>query len=269
MGRTPSVQGIVVSFEGGYLYQAGPDVTGYGTSTSAIPIPLTGNEVVRDVLVSPEDGYFIGGSVGFTTGAPYLFGFFHRIEVSGLYGEADDSARSSVPPAGDVVLTSVDGGVIGINGTSGRTTVERTTWETALRFEGDDRLDSTTTVTYVIAPFVRGFEEDSRTTVTACCDFGRTSSVDTTLYGVFVAAEPEDAGGGEGPAGLTTEGDGPWTLSFDGDVPYVDTFGDVPEGEPLLYFNSLDNVSLAINFGDFASTFGVSSGPEWRIEISR
>lgn len=56
---------------------------------------------------------------------------------------------------------------------------------------------------------------------------------------------------------------------WDGEAPYVDTFGDVPEGEPLLYFNSLDNVALAINYGDFASTFGVSSGPEWRIEISR
>jgi S-adenosylmethionine hydrolase len=56
-----------------------------------------------------------------------------------------------------------------------------------------------------------------------------------------------------------------WT----GEVPYVDTFGDVPEGETLLYLNSLDNVSLAINYGDFASTFGVSSGPDWVIEISR
>lgn len=54
-----------------------------------------------------------------------------------------------------------------------------------------------------------------------------------------------------------------------GEVPYVDTFGDVPEGETLLYMNSLDNVSLAINYGDFASTFGISSGPEWVIEISR
>jgi S-adenosylmethionine hydrolase len=56
---------------------------------------------------------------------------------------------------------------------------------------------------------------------------------------------------------------------WDGEVPYVDTFGDVAEGEPLLYFNSLDNLALAINYGDFASTFGVSSGPEWRIEIDK
>ena len=56
---------------------------------------------------------------------------------------------------------------------------------------------------------------------------------------------------------------------WDGELPYVDTFGDVPEGEPLLYFNSLDNLALAVNYGDFASTFGVSSGPEWRIEITK
>jgi hypothetical protein len=54
-----------------------------------------------------------------------------------------------------------------------------------------------------------------------------------------------------------------------GDVPYVDTFGDVAEGEPLLYLNSLENVALAINYGDFASTFGIGSGPDWRIEIGR
>lgn len=54
-----------------------------------------------------------------------------------------------------------------------------------------------------------------------------------------------------------------------GEVPYVDTFGDVPEGEALLYMNSLGDVSLAINYGDFASTFGISSGPEWIVEISR
>jgi S-adenosylmethionine hydrolase len=56
---------------------------------------------------------------------------------------------------------------------------------------------------------------------------------------------------------------------WQGEVPYVDTFGDVPEGEPLLYLNSLGDVALAINYGDFASTFGVSSGPDWVIEIGR
>ncbi|WP_295559317.1 hypothetical protein [uncultured Hyphomicrobium sp.] len=191
MGKAPATQGIIVSIEGGYLHQSGPDIVGFGTSPSLITLPLAGNEVITDKTLSPEDGYFIGGSIGVDTGAPYLFNFFHRIELYGLYGETDDSARASSPPTGDIALTAVDGTVLGVNGRTGRTTVERTTWEGALRFEGDDRVDSSTTVTYVIAPFIRGFEEDSRTSVTACCDFGRTSSVDATLYGIYIAAEPE------------------------------------------------------------------------------
>ena len=50
-------------------------------------------------------------------------------------------------------------------------------------------------------------------------------------------------------------------LVFEGAMPYVSTFGDVPQGEPLLYMNSVDNLSAAINWGDFAATHGVGSGP--------
>jgi S-adenosylmethionine hydrolase len=56
---------------------------------------------------------------------------------------------------------------------------------------------------------------------------------------------------------------------WEGMVPYVSTFGDVPEGEPLLYLNSIDNLALAINWGDFAAVHGIGSGPEWRIEVAR
>ena len=56
---------------------------------------------------------------------------------------------------------------------------------------------------------------------------------------------------------------------FAGAMPYVSTFGDVPQGEPLLYLNSADNVSFAINWGDFAGTHGVGSGPEWRVELAK
>jgi S-adenosylmethionine hydrolase len=56
---------------------------------------------------------------------------------------------------------------------------------------------------------------------------------------------------------------------FAGAMPYVSTFGDVPEGETLLYLNSVDNVALAINWGNFAETYGIASGPEWRIELAR
>jgi hypothetical protein len=58
-------------------------------------------------------------------------------------------------------------------------------------------------------------------------------------------------------------------LAFEGAMPYAATFGDVPEGERLLYLNSLDNVSFAINLGNFAATHGVGSGPEWRVEVAK
>ena len=58
------------------------------------------------------------------------------------------------------------------------------------------------------------------------------------------------------------------TIVFSGEVPFYATFGSVEVGEPVLYLNSLNNVSLAINQGDFADTFGVRSGADWSIEIT-
>ena len=53
------------------------------------------------------------------------------------------------------------------------------------------------------------------------------------------------------------------------DVPFVATFGGVEIGKPLLYLNSLDSVSLAINQKNFAREYGIGSGPEWSIQIRR
>ncbi|MGH6913635.1 MAG: SAM hydrolase/SAM-dependent halogenase family protein [Geminicoccales bacterium] len=58
-------------------------------------------------------------------------------------------------------------------------------------------------------------------------------------------------------------------LVFEGSMPYVATFGDVPEGKTLLYLNSLDAVSFAINLGSFATTYGIGSGPDWRAEVRK
>ena len=52
-------------------------------------------------------------------------------------------------------------------------------------------------------------------------------------------------------------------------VPFVATFGAVAVGKPLLYLNSLDSVSLAINQKNFAKEYGVGSGPAWSIQIRR
>jgi S-adenosylmethionine hydrolase len=40
-------------------------------------------------------------------------------------------------------------------------------------------------------------------------------------------------------------------------VPLARTFGDVPEGMDLAYFNSRDQLSFAVNLGSFAATYGV------------
>jgi S-adenosylmethionine hydrolase len=56
---------------------------------------------------------------------------------------------------------------------------------------------------------------------------------------------------------------------FNGNVRYVRTFGDVEVGAPLLYMNSLDKLSIAINMDDFARTYGVHSGPDYTIEVRK
>lgn len=59
------------------------------------------------------------------------------------------------------------------------------------------------------------------------------------------------------------------TTVFTGEVPYARTFGDVPEGAPLLYLNSLMNVSVALNMGDFAKKHGVASGAAWSVRVEK
>jgi len=56
---------------------------------------------------------------------------------------------------------------------------------------------------------------------------------------------------------------------YRGQMPYVDSFGDVPKGEPLLYLNSLLNVSIALNWGSFAEKHRIDSGSDWAIAITR
>ena len=50
-------------------------------------------------------------------------------------------------------------------------------------------------------------------------------------------------------------------------LPYFHSFGRVEVGEPLLYLNSLNNVALAVNQGNYSETFQVLSGASWSIEV--
>jgi S-adenosylmethionine hydrolase len=54
-----------------------------------------------------------------------------------------------------------------------------------------------------------------------------------------------------------------------GVIPYVRTFGDVKQGEPLLYLNSLLNVSFALNRGSFSAKHALSSGGDWTVRIEK
>jgi S-adenosylmethionine hydrolase len=56
---------------------------------------------------------------------------------------------------------------------------------------------------------------------------------------------------------------------YQGTMPYTETFGAVAEGKPLLYLNSLLQVSFALNMGNFSETNKVYSGAEWRVEVSK
>ena len=54
---------------------------------------------------------------------------------------------------------------------------------------------------------------------------------------------------------------------YSGDMPYCQTFGAVDKGQPLAYLNSLLQLSFALNQGDFAKTYSVASGSDWRVEV--
>lgn len=56
---------------------------------------------------------------------------------------------------------------------------------------------------------------------------------------------------------------------YEGEMPFARTFGDVPEGEPLVYLNSLLNVSLALNMGNFAERHGIGYGAEWSVRVEK
>ncbi len=56
---------------------------------------------------------------------------------------------------------------------------------------------------------------------------------------------------------------------YEGKIPYVNTFGDVELGKPLLYMNSELRVAFAINMDNFAQTHNIESGAEWGVKITK
>lgn len=56
-------------------------------------------------------------------------------------------------------------------------------------------------------------------------------------------------------------------LIFKDKIPFANSFGDVPEGKNLMYYNSLDSLSFAINMGDFAARYKIEYGGDWSVKI--
>ncbi|MCQ2938478.1 S-adenosyl-l-methionine hydroxide adenosyltransferase family protein [Helicobacter pylori] len=56
---------------------------------------------------------------------------------------------------------------------------------------------------------------------------------------------------------------------YEGKMPYVASFGSVLEGQPLVYLNSLLNVSVALNRDNFAQKHQIKSGADWNIDIKK
>jgi S-adenosylmethionine hydrolase len=54
---------------------------------------------------------------------------------------------------------------------------------------------------------------------------------------------------------------------FHGVMPYASTFGDVPEGAPLAYLNSLGDLAFALNRGSFAAAHGIEAGRDWSVRV--
>jgi S-adenosylmethionine hydrolase len=52
-------------------------------------------------------------------------------------------------------------------------------------------------------------------------------------------------------------------------APFRRTFGEVPIGKPLVYINSLLNLAVALNQGNYAAIHKIESGPDWSIEINK
>ena len=50
---------------------------------------------------------------------------------------------------------------------------------------------------------------------------------------------------------------------------YYNTFGETQKGSDLLYLNSLFDLAIAKNQGDFATTYHIGSGPGWVVTIAK
>ena len=181
MGKAPTVQGTYVSGEGGYLLLDDRDISGFGLAD--VPGRF------RDVTVSPDQGWFAGGAIGYARPQPNDGTWWERIEGYAQFWEADDSVSQKSKPTGQAGLTSVDAtALVAAFDDRGRAGASFSSAEGGLKFERDRIYNETSSITWVINPFIRAMDESAW----GACDCARrTGDVDSWMYGVVFAAEPE------------------------------------------------------------------------------
>ncbi|WP_133127269.1 SAM hydrolase/SAM-dependent halogenase family protein [Legionella nagasakiensis] len=59
------------------------------------------------------------------------------------------------------------------------------------------------------------------------------------------------------------------TQKYAGILSFHNTFGEIKKGSSLLYLNSLLNLAIATNQGNFAKTYHINSGPDWTITVEK
>lgn len=59
------------------------------------------------------------------------------------------------------------------------------------------------------------------------------------------------------------------SLIYSGNLPYLKAFGEVSEKNALIYMNSLMNIALALNRGNFSEKYAIGSGSDWSVELKK
>ena len=181
MGKAPTVQGTYVSGEGGYLLLDDRDIPGFGIANTPGKF--------HDVFVSPDTGWFAGGAIGYARPEPNDGLWFERIEGYAQFWNAEDSVTRHSPRNGQAGITSVDAkNLVGAFDDRGRAGASWDSAEGGLKFERDSIYNETTSITWVINPFIRAMDQSA---FGACDCARRTGDVSDWMYGVVFAAEPE------------------------------------------------------------------------------
>lgn len=188
LGSAPTTAGLFATLDGGYLNLDQEDVFGHAVNPSgAIGAP------VDDVRISPEDGWFIGGSAGWRSATPFVsFLPFNRWEAYLTYSESDDSESDTVSGAATIDLNNVDASTLATIGGTGSTDIERRTWEFGTRSAVDTGAPGRSSVTWVMQSFSRWSDEETDTSAVGTADTARRSAdVETQSTGMMLLAEPE------------------------------------------------------------------------------